>query len=157
MTASRANLQECASVAHKDYRDVSHCNFSIDAFQLIYHHRKHLSPSPSAFLLCWYLTCWFWGGKKLTQILLYLLAFTEGHIKTWCSGALQCLAASDMYPESGWRRNRYVFGKSRNYQCHWQFHFTKSKTLMGFKLSQPSTGITCCPPSHTHCKPQFLR
>lgn len=31
--------------------------------------------------------------KKLTQILLYLLAFAEGHIKTWCSGALQCWTA----------------------------------------------------------------
>lgn len=46
MTASGANLQESASVTRKDYRDVSHCNFSIDAFQLIYHHKKHLSPSP---------------------------------------------------------------------------------------------------------------
>lgn len=46
MTANGANLQEYVSVSHKEFRDVSHCNFSIDAFQLIYHHRKHLGPSP---------------------------------------------------------------------------------------------------------------
>lgn len=82
------------------------------------------------------------GKKKLTQILLYLLAFAEGHIKTWCSGALQCWTALGVYPESEWRRNRYVFGKrnryvfgkSRNCQCHRQLYCTKSKTLMGFKL-----------------------
>lgn len=87
------------------------------------------------------------GGKnKLTQKLLYLLAFTEGHTKTCCSGALQCWAAFCMCPESGWRRNRYVFGKSRNCQCHQQFQFTKAKTLMGFKFSQPSIEITYYPP-----------
>lgn len=48
MTATGANLLECASVTHKDYRGISHSSFSIDAFQLIYHHRKHLTPSPSA-------------------------------------------------------------------------------------------------------------
>lgn len=46
MTANEANLQEYVSVSHKEFRDVSNCNFSIDAFQLIYHHWKHLGPSP---------------------------------------------------------------------------------------------------------------
>lgn len=113
MTASGANLQECASVTHKDYRDVSHCNFSIDAFQLIYHHGKHLSPRPSAVLFFYYgdsLLVDFGGKKKLTQILLYLVAFLEEHIKTWCSGALQYWVAFGVYPEREWRRNSYVFG-----------------------------------------------
>jgi len=46
MTAKEANLWEYASVSHKEFRDVSHSNFSIDAFRLIYHHKKHLGPSP---------------------------------------------------------------------------------------------------------------
>lgn len=46
MTANGANLREYAAGSHIEFRDVSHCNFSIDAFQLIYHPKKHLGPSP---------------------------------------------------------------------------------------------------------------
>lgn len=46
MTANGANLWEYASVSDKKFRNFDRCNFSIDAFQLISHHRKRLGPSP---------------------------------------------------------------------------------------------------------------
>lgn len=63
MTANEANLQEYASVSHKEFRDVFHCNFIIDAFQLIYHHRKHLGSIPRSAVSFFY-----YGGTLIVDL-----------------------------------------------------------------------------------------